>query len=390
MSTPRALLVDLSAAQAGGSAGEAARVASEVAAALLNVPGAVGALLLDPSLPLPGGLHPALLSSPLLRWNTATELRRGMAQGPVAYFVPAPAGAAPLPPLVAERAMPLVMLPGDAGRELSDHADLVVTPAAAASWSEIAEQVARAVERMEPPRAAGGSGAARLHVALVGALPPSGAPSAVLNARLAEALAQRCRLDLAGAEQPAREWLDRLGARHLSVEALSRHGLAASYDAVVHMLGGTAEDLAALQAARRLPGVVWLHDLALAEPHRAEAAESESPGAELAALLRRVYADRAPSPLLERLDGGDASAFDAAAERRYWLLLTGEVVREARAVVVGSAQAARRLRLDQGPSSPCPPITVIDAADVDVAAERLVALVAALHRGRAALDGLAA
>ncbi len=405
MSGARGLVVDLAAAQAaaGGAGGDAESTAGagEQIAALLARPGLVRALLLDPAQTLPGGLHPALLSSPLLRWNTATEVRRVMREGPVAYLVPAGGGRAVLPPIVAERAVPLVVLVGDdasaRSEELVHHADLVLfTDGAAAAQAlgieasrlrrlvgdDIAAAVADAVQALDAPPLSRLSGRPpRMHVALVGAMPPSTAPSAVANARLAEALAARCHLDVAGAGEPDRAWLDRLGARHFSVDALARHGLAASYDAVVHVVGGAADDLPALRSARHLPGVLWLHDIALAEPHRHEAALGDAPAAALSALLRRVYAERAPLPVLERLDAGDAPAFDTAAERRFGLLLTGEVVRSARAVVVGDAAAARRVRLDQGASAPCPPIAVVDPGDPDAAAGSLLRLIAALQGG---------
>jgi hypothetical protein len=315
----RGLVVDIAAVQGGDAA--AAEFATERAVALLDA-GSVRALLLDPLRAVPGSLHPALLRSPLLRWNTATELRRAALRG---------AGAVATP----DRAAPdgLVL------RDLDVRS---------------------------------------VHVALVGALPPVTSASAASNALVAEALAQRCRVDVADDGQPDPSWLSRVGARHVQVEALERQGLAWAYDAVVHCVGASPADLPALRSARRVPGVLWLHDLALAAPHRIEARTAPEPGAALAALLRRVYADRAPSTVLERLDGGDAAAFDAAAERRYGLLLTGEVVRQARAVVVASESAVRRLRLDQGPGAPCPSVFVVPPRDGQAAADALLRIVSGL------------
>lgn len=402
---PHGLLVDLSAAQRP-QPDRAARWVGELAAALLEIPGAVRALLLDPSLPLPGSLHPAVFSSPLLRWNTATELRRAAAAGPVAYLVPAPPGLVPgatlLPAPVAAGELPLVMIvpprwPDAAGplaamgRTLYEHADLVIAPQDAdladieveakrvAVLPELgARAIVDAVQALAGTAAA--DGGARLRVALVGALPPSPAPSASFMAQLAEALAPRCRLAVASDDPVDAAWLERLDVELHSVDALSRGGLAWSYDAVVHVVGSSADDVAALRSARRLPGVLLLHDVHLATPYRVEAGAAATPAAALAALLRRVYADRAPAPLLAALDAGDASAFDAAMEQRYGLLLTGVVVRQARAVMVGSHAAARRVRLDQGASAPCPPIVVTDLDDAGAAAHALLLHVASLSR----------
>jgi hypothetical protein len=96
----------------------------------------------------------------------------------------------------------------------------------------------------------------------------------------------------------------------------------------------------------------------------------------MAVLLRRMYADRAPSPALDALDRGDAAGFDGAAERRFGLLLTGEVIRAAHAVVVPSEAAARRVRLDQGANGPCPPVSVFDASsDAQAAASHLLSVI---------------
>ena len=421
----RSLVVDLSGAQCLDPAAAAmAQLTGELGAALLRVPGLVRALLLNPALPLPGSLHRDLLSSPLLGWNSASALRRAAAEGPIAYLVPVPPGLEPgttlLPQAVAEREIPLVMV-WHGGRLLSDdargrgpvalsqaalelyrHADLVLSTETAGhndveAWSlhparvldlvtagrnepsatEIVAGVLAAMDRLATApgpwslSGEGGRGSGRMHLALVAALPPSPAPSAPWSAALADALAGRCRLDVFSDGPRDDAWLDRLGARCLPVAALARHGLAPSYDAVVHVVGSAADDLPALRSARRVPGVVWFHDLHLAEPHRAEAATAP----ELAAVLRRVVADRAPAPVVEALERGDAGAFDAVAERRYGLLLTGEVMREARAAVVGSNVQARRLRLDQGASAPCPPIWVIDPRDPSMAAARLLEFV---------------
>jgi hypothetical protein len=304
----RGLVVDIAAVQRGDAA--AAEFAAERAVALLST-NAVRALLLDPVLPVPGSLHPALLRSALLRWHTATELRRAALGG----------------------------------------ASAVATPNHAARDGLVVRELA----------------VGALHVALVGALPPSTSVAAADNARIAEALSRRCRIDVACDGQPDASWLRRIGARHLRVEALAQQGLAFAYDAVVHCVGASPADLPALRSARRVPGVLVLHDLALATPHRVEARAAAAPGPALAALLRRVYADRAPAPLLARLDSGDAEAFDAAVERRYGLLFTGEVVRRARAVMVPSESAARRLRLDQGPGAPCPPVAVVPPGDAETA-----------------------
>ncbi|HZS15749.1 MAG TPA: hypothetical protein VFC09_14230 [Candidatus Dormibacteraeota bacterium] len=315
---PAGLLVDVGAAQRPGTAG--AGFVEECAAALLARGDAVRALLLDPGAPIPGTLHSRVLGSGLLRWNTASEVRRARSGGPCVYVT---FGEAAVPPHVERLGVPVVvMATGDAA------------PA------EVAERVVALALRAGDVAAAG-----PMRVAFVAAASPR-------NRALAGALARRCEVDtfaggaLAGTVSPA------------------------EYDGVVHALSGDGGDLEVLRSARRLPGVLWLHEVSLADVYRAEARTAVG----LAAVLRRLYGERAPAPALEALDRGDALGFDPAAERRYGLLLSSEVVRGARAVVVPDERAARRLRLDQGAGGPCPPISVCDVSDPDAAATHLLSL----------------
>jgi hypothetical protein len=326
------LLVDISAAQRAGEAGTTP--VEECAAALVAMPGVVRALLLDPSAPIPGSLHTRLFGSGLLRWNTAAEVRRAAASGPLAYVTFAEAA---VPAHVERLGVPVVTV-----RAGGAHAAGLVLAAARGL-------------RVDVP--------SRLRVAVVAVMPPSLGPCAAVNARMVAALSALCDVDVIGDE---------------SLVGTAR---AAAYDAVVHLLGGAAAELPVLRSARRVPGVLWLHGVALADVHRSETAG----GADMAALLRRMYADRAPSPVLDALDRGDVGGFDGAAERRFGLLLTGDVVRAAHAVVVPSEAAARRLRLDQGANAPCPPLSVCDASsDAEATASHLLSVIARVIAAEAA------
>ena len=90
MSAP-ALLLDLIALQdqLHNERGIARFVASH-ARALLNRPGIVRRLFLNPSVSLPAALDPALRTSPLLRWNSAAEMDEAMNEGPSALYVMSP------------------------------------------------------------------------------------------------------------------------------------------------------------------------------------------------------------------------------------------------------------------------------------------------------------
>lgn len=66
------------------------RYVANHAKALLRRPGAVRRLFLNPAGKLPIKLDPALQTSPLLRWHSATDMRAALAEGPAAYFLMSP------------------------------------------------------------------------------------------------------------------------------------------------------------------------------------------------------------------------------------------------------------------------------------------------------------
>lgn len=84
---PTSLLLDLQATQskAHGLRG-IARYATHLALALLDHPGRVRCLLLNPELPPPAGLAPRIANSPLLAWNTARTQRDAMRERHAAFW----------------------------------------------------------------------------------------------------------------------------------------------------------------------------------------------------------------------------------------------------------------------------------------------------------------
>lgn len=105
----------------------------------------------------------------------------------------------------------------------------------------------------------------RVRVALVGPFPPSHSWSAGYNARLATQLAPRCDLDCFTEPFDARCDRSRPSGpfRMFPAASLGPTFTPAAYDAVIYTVGATADETYRL--ARTYPGVVWLHDLALAD-----------------------------------------------------------------------------------------------------------------------------
>jgi glycosyltransferase involved in cell wall biosynthesis len=129
------------------------------------------------------------------------------------------------------------------------------------SWSRVVERVLSSCAPLSDDRPAR---ARRLRVALVGPFPPNRSWIAGLNAQLADHLGGRCDLDCfsepfnARNARPSRSRCYRMfpGA------ALGPTLTPAAYDAVLYSIGPEPDD--AYRLCRGYPGIVWLHDLALA------------------------------------------------------------------------------------------------------------------------------
>ena len=105
----------------------------------------------------------------------------------------------------------------------------------------------------------------RLRVALVGPFPPTPSWTASYNARVADRLARHCELDCFTEPLDARS--ARPGTsrayRMFPAAALGSRLTPAAYDLVLYVLGSAPDD--AYRLAHEYPGVLWLHDLTLAD-----------------------------------------------------------------------------------------------------------------------------
>ncbi|MBX5491944.1 MAG: glycosyltransferase [Chloroflexi bacterium] len=238
-------------------------------------------------------------------------------------------------------------------------------------WEAVAARTIAALHRLPPPRDRAPLRSAsshrdqriedanilccrsRLRLALVGPLPPTVSGIADYNARLAVEMAQRCELDLLTPTDDGHETVRQIpGARRFPVSALGCLLNPAAYDAIIYTVGNSEQHHATYEAARRYPGIVWLHDVRLHGFYftYAEARQGD-PGAARSWLMQKaleLYGERVPLERLPTLDWWNY--------RRFGLGLTQEWVRSARGILVNSALAERLLRLDQGPDALLPPV----------------------------------
>jgi glycosyltransferase involved in cell wall biosynthesis len=216
----------------------------------------------------------------------------------------------------------------------------------------------------------------RPRLALVGPFPPSKSGVAVYSARVVEALGDLADVDcfVEGTVPPAAP-AQSAAVRRFPIGALDRTFGASSYDAVIYALGNSYYHRRTLALARRIPGVVWLHDASLAGLYLTSFGLflPSDPPTDLALARTRMR------EAVERCAGGDApvlgdddwwrtEAYPAAG-----LSMTEEVTRAARAVLV-TTEAARSIV--RAASRPALPITV-----VPLAVPRLPATVAAEDGG---------
>ncbi len=202
----------------------------------------------------------------------------------------------------------------------------------------------------------------RPRLALVGPFPPSKSGVAVYSARVVEALGDLADVDcfVEGTVPPAAP-AQAAAVRRFPIGALDRTFGASSYDAVIYALGNSYYHRRTLAFARRIPGVVWLHDASLAGLYLTSLGLflPSDPPTDLAlartrmrAAVERCAGERAPE--LGDDDWWRTEAYPAAG-----LSMTEEVTRAARAVLV-TTKAARAIVGAR--SRPGLPITIVPLA----------------------------
>jgi glycosyltransferase involved in cell wall biosynthesis len=209
--------------------------------------------------------------------------------------------------------------------------------AATHSWDAVARATIAAYERLDV-RGEASRSPSRRRVALVGPFAPASSGIADYDERVATALAGAVALDCFAEVDPPYTRGETAG-RRFSVHAFDRTLSGTNYDAVVYALGNSRFHRATFALALAHPGIVWLHD----------------------ACLAGLYLTRAglylPGVATEEIDFDGAREFMRDALRRcdgddhawlgddWWrpeayvdagVLMLGEVLRAARAVIVSS------------------------------------------------------
>jgi glycosyltransferase involved in cell wall biosynthesis len=230
-------------------------------------------------------------------------------------------------------------------------------------WDAVARATIDGYAWLDRPRHARRSAAPR--VALVGPFPPAASGVADYNERVAGALAPLVELDCYAEVDPPYTRGATAG-RRFAIGAFDRTFSAAGYDTVVYTLGNSRYHRATLDHALAYPGIVWLHDACLAGLYltRAglylpgvptEAIDFHAAEASMRAARQRCDGDGAPWL------GDDWWRPEAYVDAG--VLMLGEVLRAARAVIV-SSETARGIVEVHAPST-APPVHVLPLAIPD-------------------------
>jgi glycosyltransferase involved in cell wall biosynthesis len=206
------------------------------------------------------------------------------------------------------------------------------------SWAAVAQATIAAYQRLDTRAPSRVRRTPRRRLALVGPFPPASSGVADYDDRVAAALAPQVALDCFAEVDPPYTRGQTAG-RRFSVHAFDRTFTGANYDAIVYALGNSRFHRATFELALAHPGIVWLHDACLAGLYLTRA------GLYLPGIATEdIDFDTAREWMrdaLRRCDGDD----DAWLGDDWWrpeayveagVLMLGEVLRAARAVIVSS------------------------------------------------------
>lgn len=240
--------------------------------------------------------------------------------------------------------------------------------AAAASqrhtWERVAAKALAGYGRLDPvPRRRRRRTTPR--IALVGPMPPVTSDTATYNGRLAPVLAERCHLDcFAEGEVDRSDRVDRQ-FRIFPAGAFGRILSATSYDAIFYTLGTGREHDQTFELALRYPGIVWLHEVNLADLYLQFAHlnfPADKPKEHMTITLRQHYGERAPEHLIDSEVWASPPAYEAVNAR-----LSAELSAESRGVIVSSDRARSVLEFDSGPYIKLPRTWVVPLAGMPAA-----------------------
>jgi len=236
------------------------------------------------------------------------------------------------------------------------------------TWDAVADRTIDAYRRLEPRVGTRPRRPLRARVAVVGPLPPVESGVALYNERVLVAM-DRSELDVhLFVESPSdtRSAAPPIDVPCYPIDSLGPRLDPRDYDTILYTIGNSAYHVRTFDLARRVPGVVWLHDAYLIGLHLEWALwqiRSRGRATDVLTIFREEIADlyggRIPSEhvLVEPL------SHHAFVDRQVYL--NAGLVRRARHLVLNSELAHQMVRIDAGPDGVVPPTTVLRHAIPD-------------------------
>ena len=223
--------------------------------------------------------------------------------------------------------------------------DVARRVAACHRWEHVAAAVVDSIHSASVARRPLSPPPRSFRLALVGPIPPARSGVADYHGALIAELARECALDVYSDAPPSAALRAATDASWWPIEALGRHKSPHAYDRILYAIGNSEHYLFILDAIQKWPGVVWFHEVFLADLLLSYA-RCRIPRALQTAYLRATLS-RLYSPQAAQL-GTDAELHSSAWYREHGYGMTSELAGRADAVIVHSPEAREILLRDGG------------------------------------------
>jgi glycosyltransferase involved in cell wall biosynthesis len=218
------------------------------------------------------------------------------------------------------------------------------------TWDNVAHRTIEAMNGLERRLRPRRPRSRRKRVGIVGPFAPAPSGVAIYNSRIVEAMAENMPFDLHlfAEETAVGAWPAPADVIVQPVEALGTAVDPYDYDLLVYTIGTSVFHIETYERARQYPGLTWLHDANLVGLHLERAKRLVAMGLAgnveevMRHEVRSMYGRRAPNRIL----GADVASHAAYLEQG--LLLTVDIVRRSRGIIVNSSAALRMIELDMG------------------------------------------
>ena len=223
------------------------------------------------------------------------------------------------------------------------------------TWAAVAERTIAALSARLPPQRRSLS-SPRLSLGFVGPFPPEKSGIADYNRRICTALARHADVTAFYTAGSDPELLTDIGLAGMHPIAAWGRGFTPHYlDRLIYTFGNSPHHFESYDAFRQWPGLLWLHDVALASFYFSYGAHGGNAQEFVRSSACLMYGEQSPVHFFEE-------EFGLRELIQTGLRFTREVANLASAIVVSSETSLNLLRFDGGPNVSLPPCSVLPLA----------------------------